>query len=274
LEEGNLLATLHAEIDRLPDSIRWTLDKWGVEGDIDEILEGIVSGTAALVADGSFDKQVGTASGYLESKPHGATIWFEHMTSGSAEDQSAYRSELGGMLGSAVLLWSISKAWKVTSGSCSLSCDNDESLEKTKGFEFPCSISAPHVDLIRDVRSIIRRIPFRLLFPKVAGHQDRDRAHQELSRLERLNVRADQRAGLRRAAIMQSPPYFAVPSFATWSLWIGEMRIVKDTIEAVYQHATRTFSEAYWERRMSHQDVQEVDWVATLKATKTGPYTR
>lgn len=66
---------------------------------INEIVQDILNGTAVGVSDGSFNQEFGTAYWILENTSGTQRIMGNIFILGFKIDQSAYRSEIGGIYG-------------------------------------------------------------------------------------------------------------------------------------------------------------------------------
>ncbi|CAJ1953157.1 unnamed protein product [Cylindrotheca closterium] len=84
----------------MDDNWGWVPESIYIEGDEQVLLEALEKGKLWVISNGSFKQQVGTAAVQLRTRPGGHVIWIKCRTPGKREDQSAYRSELIGLLAS------------------------------------------------------------------------------------------------------------------------------------------------------------------------------
>ena len=120
-------------------------------------------------------------------------VGFSRLPDGN-KSNDPYRAELFGLCLALSVLQVIHKQQPDLRGTVTISCDNDEALRH--GIEhvmWPRS-TAPHFDLIAVLHKFRGTIPFQLVPQRVRGHQDQ--TGRELTRLEELNVIADQAAGI------------------------------------------------------------------------------
>jgi len=125
---GNNL--LQQAIDSLPNEAKWAVQEWSGSDDGSILAEAIRTGTAIGVSDGSFKDEFGTACLVLEGKDSVGRIVCPCIIPGQRSDQSAYRSELGGLFGLLVLVDVICRTHGVSEGSVEVGCDGAGALKQ------------------------------------------------------------------------------------------------------------------------------------------------
>ena len=97
---------------------------------INNLINSIVQGTAIGACDGSFKEEVsnGTAGWTIENLSGESFITGITLIPGNQEDQSAYRSELGGILAIVNKLKELCTTYNIAEGALTLYCDNISAL--------------------------------------------------------------------------------------------------------------------------------------------------
>jgi hypothetical protein len=93
---------IQARMDQLGE-LKWSVQNLQIQGDLYQLLQAIEDGTAYSGTDGSYKDGHGTAAFRIQNDL-GDQITGCNITPGLQEHQSAYRSELGGIVGILVLL--------------------------------------------------------------------------------------------------------------------------------------------------------------------------
>jgi hypothetical protein len=118
----------------LPSSIRWSVAKFWATDNGEHIAQAIRKGIAIALSDGSFQNQRGASAWALEGESEIGCIKGWNMVPGSNDDQSAYCSELMGLLVLLVMIGEIlCKHHDITEGSITIGCDGLSALEQTSG---------------------------------------------------------------------------------------------------------------------------------------------
>merc|ERR1712091_192810 len=116
---------IQAFFDGLLQSPRLLLDKFILPSDGGEVIaQAIASGTAAAVSDGSFDdkRQAGSSAFIIApSKDKGVELLEgANFVTGARVEQSAYRSELAGVLGVLTCVEALVKFYNLADGSVAI----------------------------------------------------------------------------------------------------------------------------------------------------------
>jgi len=139
------------------------------------IAEAIIKGKGLAVSDGSFDPKISTtngSSGFLlaatkeekEDRLKGVN-WVP----GSALDQSAYRSELTGIVGILATTAIIVKQFGIVTGEITIALDGESALDEACG-EWPLAIDQASYDLLQEIRNRVRELPIDVKWRWVEGH--------------------------------------------------------------------------------------------------------
>lgn len=138
--------------------MRVPINKVKIPNDNCEALaEAVSRGTARIVSDGSFDpdSKRGTAALFMtsgESKLNllKAAIW----TFGHKEDQSAYRSELTGVILGLSIIATMVEYFDLTKGEVEFAFDNKSGEHKVKNLTEDIHITNKCFDLLQDIKHL------------------------------------------------------------------------------------------------------------------------
>ena len=130
-------------------------------------------GQARIVSDGSFDPESkrGTAALFMtssESKLNllkAATLTFGHK-----EDQSAYRSELTGVVLGLSIIATMVEYFDLTKGEVEFAFDNKSSEHKVENLTEDIHITNKYFDLLQDIKHCLERLPIQVRSRWVKGH--------------------------------------------------------------------------------------------------------
>ena len=157
------------------------------------LLAHLIQGTAVGVSDGSYyeSHDIGSCA-WIISTPDGKE-WISGggLIPGIDEDQSAYRSELGGLLGITIFLHAIQLPPN-TEPSILIACDGLSALNKIKINANQRKCKYKHIDFISIMHDLWQQSKFLPTTKHVYGHQDV--TGRELSLLELLNCKMDLKA--------------------------------------------------------------------------------
>jgi hypothetical protein len=94
-----------------------------------DLVDSIKEGWAIAISDGSHKNKWGTASWRIMADSNKAEQWAGlHVTPGINDDQSAFRSEIGGIYTMAVAIELICKFFHISNGSVSFGSDCEAAL--------------------------------------------------------------------------------------------------------------------------------------------------
>ena len=157
---------------------------------ISKLVRDIKNGKARAVSDGSYKQEweLGTAAWRIESEDESEYIQGTAISPGPPELQSAYRSELLGLLA----IMDRIKLLKIGKGRITIGCDGISALEKgTETIIASCSPQHKHSDLISAMAKIRDNLEVTFRSVHVRGHQDDKKEYEDLDRLAQINVDMD-----------------------------------------------------------------------------------
>ena len=233
----------------------------------------------AAVSDGSFSPKTsyGTAAWIIQDELTGSELTGLMIIPGQPEDLDAYRCELGGLYGIAVMVDALCVYHSVTSGSITRACDGEQALRHATNEYDWISPARPHFDLIAAIWARNARTPLKWGSKHVKGHQD-DCRNASLDRWAHLNIRMDSQAKAHSRATIGDSTRTLQQKIAgePWALWIGDRKVVRKLWEEVIHHVQGPPCKQYWDdkHRFEPGDSEGVDWQATAKAMKTVPHSR
>jgi hypothetical protein len=110
---------------------RWCFDYVDIPKDYELLLSDMMEGQVILISDGSYSPSdnYGTAAWILEGKLSNLQMSGRIVTPGQANLQSAYRSELAGILAAVSVISALAKFHSVNTA-ITLLCDCEKGLEK------------------------------------------------------------------------------------------------------------------------------------------------
>jgi putative intracellular protease/amidase len=268
--------TLAERIAALPANERWAVAKVQCTDEGATIAHALSTGEVISVSDGSFKLEHGTAAWVIEAASSLHRITGVGVIPGTASDQSAYRSELGGLFGIAVMVKVICEHHGITQGTASIACDGLSALQQSTDPEHIVRPTAPHFDLVTGTRKMLQQSPIHWTAHHVLGHQDDD-PDATLDRWAILNIEMDMAAKeywLETTEMEQRPPPLYQIAGEPWALWIGTTKICGGLQAAIEEAIHGPRSLAHWTKRgkFGNVDSTAVDWEATgwgMKAAKT-----
>ena len=148
------------------------LDKFVLLEDMCQALsDGIRNGTASIVSDGSYNSTspigpVGTLAVILAlstecHKRHWVKGW--NWVTGPASSQSAYRSELAGVLASLTMLDIIVRHNSITEGALTIALDSLTAMQEAGG-DWPLSFDQECFDYLQIIKAWIKLSPLTFTF--------------------------------------------------------------------------------------------------------------
>ena len=177
----------------LPDA-KWICQWMKLPPNIETLINAIRSGNANAVSDGSYQKEWDLCSaGWIIASPD-AEVKGGGIIPGPEKSSSAYRGELGGLLGLVLVIYALEIISPPTSPyTIVVACDGKSALYKALcGSREYFNTSFPCFDLISRIITFREKMTATLIPTHVKGHQDD--AGLPLTNLEKLNVRMDKLA--------------------------------------------------------------------------------
>ena len=262
---------LAAEMD---DDWGWVPEYIYIEGDEQVLLEAMEHGKLRVVSDGSYKQQVGTAAVQLRTRRGGHIIWIKCRAPGRREAQSAYRSELIGLLaGILVSSWLRLRLQSKTKPRVRVACDGIAALRQAFS-TWPLSPTSPHFDLLSSIREALRVSNISWAEQHVGGHADRRKTWQQMSWWERRNSEVDAIAQgyadeliATDDTIATNPRFFSEPC----AVYIDNEKVSCLALESVDEAVVLPELMEYWERkgRLTPETFRLVDWPIVHRAMKS-----
>ncbi|CAJ1946066.1 unnamed protein product [Cylindrotheca closterium] len=252
----------------------WAPEYIYIEGDEQVLLEALKKGKLRVISDGSFKQQVGTAAVQLRTRRGGHVIWIKCRTPGKREDQSAYRSELIGLLaGILVTSWLRLRLQSLAKPRVRVACDGIAAL--CQAFStWPLSPTAPHFDLLSSIREALRVSNISWAEQHVDGHADRTKTWRQTSWWERRNSEVDDIAQgyadeviSTENMIATNPKFFSEPC----AIYIDNEKVSCLALESVDEAVALPELMEYWaaKGRLAPEHFRLVDWPIVHRAMKS-----
>ena len=129
-----------------------------VANDAIDLAQGIISGQATAVNDGSYKEVLegdhqghyGTSAFVLRGANRTAGALGVNAVPGNPDEQSSYRSELAGISGSLTIITAVCDKYDITSGAITIALDGEQAMI-TAGSTWPLSPQETDFDLISDI---------------------------------------------------------------------------------------------------------------------------
>ncbi|CAJ1946478.1 unnamed protein product [Cylindrotheca closterium] len=256
-------------------------DNWGwvpeyiyIEGDKQVLLEALEKGKLRVISDGSFKQQVGTAAVQLQTRRGGHVIWIKCRTPGKREDQSAYRSELIGLLaGILVASWLRLRLQSLAKPRVCVACDGSAALRQAFS-TWPLSPIAPHFDLLSSICEALRVSNISWAEQHVGGHADQTKTWRQMSWWKRRNSEVDDIAQgyadeliATNDTIATNPKFFSEPC----AIYIDNEKVSCLALESVDEAVLLPELMEYWaaKGRLAPEHFRSVDWPIVHRAMKS-----
>ena len=180
-----------------PKIPQWLFESKEQHGELCQLARCLEAGQGLAVSDGSYKEDLGegASASILTNADTTHAMMTTSIVPGEDSIQSAYRSEVTGILASLQMIHDICKQYHITTGSCRIVCDNKGALKKI--FTSDAShlkTTTLHADLIAACIELRERIPIDLIPQHVKAHQDELKEFHELNDMEKLNVIMDKKA--------------------------------------------------------------------------------
>jgi hypothetical protein len=268
-EEGRLLR---------PPLDQWAIQEITVTDDGKAMAQAIRNGTAIAVSDGSYKTGRGTAAFILETSANftkkGRIVGVNSIP-GEKEDQSSYRSEIGGVSGIVETAGIICVRHAITSGAVEVGLDGDQAMKNIFG-TWPLNPKQADYDLLKDLRKKIKDSPITWTGRWVEGHQDDQTQLDDLDRWGQLNVECDGLAKAYWNECMNNDSWLPNKGFADegWSVWIEGKKLTKLDKQALYDYCFSKRTKAYWSKKhnLTTELITNINWDACQQALHKLPF--
>ncbi len=240
----------------------WCFDSLEFSHDYELLLKEIELGQVVLVSDGSYDPRTkrDAAAWVLEGTQTKLHITGKIVTLGGHNDQSAYRSELAGML-SAITVINALTAYHNLTGTATLLSNCETGLHKAFNISKPAKLQDSCHDIIRALQHELTRTQMCWKGKHIKGHQDDSVPFKELDRPSQLNVIVDQMAKnhLSDTAMLYNDD--TVRSTA-WTIHVGSKVLIHDIDRTLYDLVHTPIVREYWKgkARINDDNFTSVHW--------------
>jgi hypothetical protein len=154
----------------------------------EEFARTIQNNKGKIVCDGSFkDKKSSSAFVTITDKVVRGT----NIVPGRGKDQSAYRGEMGGILGSILTAKILCDKYGVEKGSMTIGCDCEGAIKACESYKTPTCRWTSYDIVCRIKYEKSKWKNFKCKFRHVNSHQDDITKFEELDNWEKANVEAD-----------------------------------------------------------------------------------
>ena len=258
-----------------PPSITWALHNLELTN-LSLFLQGIEDKASILgISDGSFKDGKGTAHWILRIQGEAQSdLEGDCWIPGDPSDQSAYRSELGGVYGMLCFLRLLCDFFGISElPLLSLGCDGDSAVWQSGASLLRMNLDRDHFDMIGAIRKLRTGLPGSCTFIRVDGHADDDK-DRKLTEAELLNCRCDERA---KAFLVtgpgSSPPQYTI-WLEPWPLFIQGSKVCRRSRQRLTWEASGKHAVQYWVAQAKIPSGAAVAWQAVAKAMSSVPVTR
>jgi len=229
LEDGHATSWQQFQSSKFWRDWKWEIT---VVGEVQEIVAAITDGTALAVSDGSYKEGRGAAAWTIEGHSAKDKVTGACLVPGTPKDHSTFQSEAMGILGTFLTLHHLLGEDGPAVGNLTFSCNGQSALNRAAASQ-PIGITEPHADILSAIINVRKRIPFKISFKHVRGHQDTGHP-MVLEQDAMLNVAMDQQAKEKIEETTQALNY-RIP-FKGWSCYIGTKKIIKQWHLSLHEH--------------------------------------
>eukprot|EP00957_Ditylum_brightwellii_P210769 15365367-Ditylum_brightwellii.AAC.1 len=167
--------TLQAALPQQDNPRHWAVktvqQKQRYQDDGQNVATAIRNGSCRAVTDGSYENTHGTAGFCIHGDDPNKQLEGSNRTPGHPDDQSAYHSELGGVVGALTLLQTLCSYHNITSGKVELGLDCESAIHKLEDSQ-PPKVHNPSYDMIMEARQMIAQLPIEVKLRWTEGHLD------------------------------------------------------------------------------------------------------
>jgi hypothetical protein len=225
------------------------------------LINDIKNGEVWIISDGSYDpaSQCGTAAWIIEGTST-LQITGQVITTGAKEVQSAYRSELTGILAAITVISNLAYYHSLNMA-LTILCDCEKGIQQVFYSSKPITLNDSCNDLLKAIRHKISCPHIRWSGSHIKGHQDDSVPFEQLTRPSQLNVIVDIMAKEFLAIARDSQDQHDVKS-PSWSIRIGSTPLINDFDQTLYDLVHTLTVKQYWIRksRINDQQFSSVDW--------------
>jgi len=254
----------------------WPIKFLNMSGDEGQhFAREIFTREAKIVCDGSYFEGVASSAFITVSNYN---VNGGNVLPGCKICQSAYRGELGGILGAIVFTKLICKKWNITEGSVVIGCDCQGALAAVRK-KTRINSQWNSYDLVSCIIHEMQSTNITFTFRYIRGHQDNHKAADELDEWEQANVQADFLAKQMLQLHGKSEKTY-IPTLKQgdmWTICFGQDLIVCDIRKNLYKYIWEDKIKRYWITKLHvHSSFRDhVNWEVIESISKgTADYKR
>ena len=257
------LMPLSEIIDSLPTADRWAIDSFQTSDNGQALAMAIITGQATAVSDGSYKSSLGTSAFILRGAQRKLGFMGTNVVPGNPEDHSSYRSELAGISGILAVTSCICKKYSVDEGQITVALDGEQALLKASSL-WPLSPTDTDFDLLSDIRRKIEKLPIKINWHWIEGHQDDDTPYHLLPPLAKDNVLADGLAKNRLNQCLVNNYTLGPQRFGDegWSISLEGRKLPSLDYRKLYRHMWAHKAIDYWagKHNREYEIILSIDW--------------
>jgi ribonuclease HI len=257
---------------------KWAIAEWDCKHETAvRIAEAIQDHTATAISDGSYKNDNGTSAFLVCAEDDSQRIVGVNAVPGSCKEQSAYRSELAGISGILLVLQILCTKFKIHSGSIEIGLDGQQALLAASE-DWPLNIAQPDFDLLKDIRAKIQKLPIKVKWHWIKGHQDDDIDYQNLDSWAKNNVQADTMAKLYWNYCEKTGKRLPNQVFSNegWTYRYNRSKRSRFHKKSIYEELFGDSTCDHWikKNQIDVAQIHSIDWENCEKAIKRLPFSR
>jgi hypothetical protein len=277
--QPSLFAAWQAASAEVTEYFGWTPDEIEIEGDEGRLVEALLSGRLCVISDGSYKQNLGTAAVQLLPRKGGTDrIIVQCQTPGLPQDQSAYRSELIGLLAGIMVVDWLLQQWAPTLPSkprVRIACDGFSALLNTFS-DNRVTPQQAQFDLVSSLREALSHSKASWEPSHVYGHLDNATSFDCLSWWSQRNVEVDNWAVAYRHQLEMSNQLIAPNArFFTElaALYIGGVKQSRLDPEYIQELVALPALRKRWCKKLTvpPEAESETDWMSLDRAMRSLP---
>ena len=251
----------------------WTFEHLQLKGSEDEIAGALKRGTLRAVSDGSYKCKRGTAAFIVTTADQKHCFRGRCHVPGLANDQSAYRSEIAGILcGVQVCCWLeeiYGKGGQVTYG-----CDGKAALRRSLEYS-TLNPKKPQFDILSAIHGLRSASSIKWTARHIKGHQDKHALWGQLDWWARRNVEVDATAQIYRQHLATARLPLTNPWLPSeqWAFYYKGHKQSSVKYSVIAEEVTLPLLRKYWVKKGRYPDNAHdlIDWDANRRAMEDAP---
>ena len=252
------------------------------EDNCQALSAGIRNGTASIVSGGSFNPAspigpVGTLAVMLApSTECPKRHWAKgcNWVNGPISSQSAYRSELTGVIALLTIIDILVRHHSITEGAVTIALDGKTAMEEASG-DWPLRINQKCFDYLQIIRACIKLSPLSFTFRHVKGHQTKEVDYNQLDwwgqRNEDVDAMAKEFLFSCTEDRIANRKHHRQPTLhlEKWALAMNGIKFTSICIDLLYINLYGSRTLAYWNKKdNTPNDPKRILWEESRLAMK------